>query len=308
MPEVKSGLKEITRQLPNGILAAINKLSDDTIDSIMEIRLRSGCPLSVNIGGMNMFVSDKDVSLLPTRNAYIVSEQEIEEAYLKICNYSVHTHSDEIKQGFITLKGGHRAGICGTAVYEAGEISAFRDITSINIRASRSFFGCATPLLKWALKGNLLISGPTASGKTTKLRDLARLLSEQYKRVVIIDSRFELCNGRRAENLGPCCDVLSGVKKSDGLDIAVRTLNPEYIILDELGSISETKGIISAMFCGVKVIASIHAGSLQELKSRPQAKLLIKSGAVDYIAQLNGINEPVNVYGVEKGETVEMND
>lgn len=304
MTEVKNTLEEITNHLPSNIKTAICKLPTSVTDKVMEIRLRAGCPLSVNVGGMNMFVSNNDVSILPTKSAYIVSMAEVEETYLKICNYSVHTHSDEIKQGFITLKGGHRAGICGTAVYEKGEISAFRDITSINIRTSRQFYGCAAPLLKWALKGNLLISGPTASGKTTKLRDLAHLLSKQCKRVVVIDSRFELCGGGYKGNLGPCCDVLSGVHKSDGLDIAVRTLNPEYIILDELGSSAETKGIISAMFCGVKVIASIHAGNLDELKSRKQFKLLIESGAVDYIAQLKGINDSPSVFKVEKGKTV----
>lgn len=306
MIEVKTTFDEILENLPNTLRAVVYKLPQATKDNVMEIRLRAGCPLSVNVGGMNMFVSDNDVSILPGKNSYIVSDEEIEETYLKICNYSVHTHADEIKQGFITLKGGHRAGICGTAVYEKGKISAFRNITSINIRASRQFYGCATPLLKWALKGNLLLAGPTASGKTTRLRDLARLLSDQCKRVTVIDSRFEIAGGYYSKDLGPCCDILSGVRKSDGLDIAVRTLNPEYIILDELGSSAETKGIISAMFCGVKVIASIHAGSMKELQSRTQAKMLMESGAVDYIAQLKGVKDLPVIYRVENGKAVRV--
>lgn len=307
MTEVKNAFDEICTHLPPSIRSAICKLSPSTKDKVMEIRLRAGCPLSVNVGGMSMFVADNDVSILPGKNAYIVSAGEVEETYLKICNYSVHTHADEIKQGFITLQGGHRAGICGTAVYEKGEISAFRDITSINIRTSRHFRGCAAGLLLWALKGNLLLSGPTSSGKTTRLRELARLLSDQCKRVTVIDSRFEIAGGSLRKELGPCCDVLSGVRKSDGLEIAVRTLNPEYIILDELGSSAETKGILSAMFCGVRVIASIHSGSIEELQNRTQAKILMESGAVDYIAQLSGVADAPVIYRIEKGLPVKEN-
>lgn len=306
MPEVKSALDEICENLPESLRAALHRLPPSTKDRVMEIRLRAGCPLSVNVGGMNMFVAENDVSILPGRGVYVVTPHEVEETYLKLCNYSVHTHADEIKQGFVTLGGGHRAGICGTAVYEKEKISAFRDITSINIRTSRHFYGCAAPLLKWALKGNLLLSGPTSSGKTTRLRDLARLLSDQCRRVTIIDSRFEIAGGRLRSALGPCCDILSGVRKSDGLDIAVRTLNPEYIVLDELGSAAETKGILSALFCGVRVVASIHAGSVAELQSRSQAKLLLESGAVDYVAQLQGVAESPEIYRVQKGRLVKL--
>lgn len=304
MPEVENVFDEIAENLPPSMQKAVRALPNTVKNKVMEIRLRAGCPLSVNVGGMNMFVTVNDVSILPTRNVYIVTAEEIEAVYLKICNYSVHTHMDEIKQGFITLKGGHRAGICGTAVYEKGEIAAFRDITSINIRMSRHFYGCADTLLPWALKGNLLLSGPTSSGKTTRLRDLARLLSNHCKRVTIIDSRFEIAGGVVGRDLGPCCDVLGGIQKSDGLDIAVRTLNPEYIILDELGSIAETKGIISAMFCGVRVVASIHSGSIAELQSRPQAVMLMESGAVDYIAQLSGVTLSPEIYQLQNDRVV----
>lgn len=299
MSEVKNAFDEVTQNLPPALKNAVSSIPDKTKNKISEIRLRAGCPLAVNISGMNMFVGGNDVSILPNKSTYIVSKDEVAEAFLIMCGHSVHAHADEIKNGFVTLKGGHRAGICGTAVYEGDEISAFREISSVNIRLSRQFFGSADPFYKWALKGNLLISGPTASGKTTVLRDLARRLSENCHRVTVIDSRFEIAGGKR-HDLGPSCDILEGVKKSDGLDIAVRTLNPQYVILDELGDEKEVTGIISAMFCGVKVIASIHSGSTSELVGRQQAAMLFESGAIKCVAQLSKVGVPPEIYFVKR--------
>lgn len=231
---------------------------------LAEIRLRSGRPcVCVNIFGEMKPCSDK------------ISAEEIAECFAEICHYSVYSFEAEIAQGYITLDGGHRVGICGTAVTKNGKLVSIKDISGLNIRIAHQRLGCADELYKRAFSGgvhSLLLGGKPLSGKTTMLRDLARQLGTRH-RVVLIDSRGELSasvRGTPSFDIGLNTDALCGCEKSEGIMLALRSLSPEIIICDELGN--DEAAIEQAMFCGVKLVASAHADSLEQLQKRPSTR------------------------------------
>lgn len=236
----------------------------EPLSGIAEIRLRAGRPsVCVNILG------DMRVCSEP------FSAAEIADCFAEICRYSVHSFQEEIAQGFVTLDGGHRVGICGTAVTNGGKIEMFKDISGLNIRIAHEIKGCADEMYSRFFSGGMrsvLIAGKPLCGKTTVLRDLARRLGERH-RVTLIDSRNELSasfRGTPSLDIGLNTDALCGCSKTDGIMLALRTLSPEVIICDEIGN--DESAVEQALFCGVKIIASAHAASLDELYRRPQTR------------------------------------
>lgn len=249
-------------------LKSIGKLRiTEPLSQIAEIRLRAGRPsVAVNVFGCMKVCSSA------------FSAEELADCFAEICRYSVYSFEEEIAQGFITLDGGHRVGICGTAVTKNGRITSFKDISGLNIRIAHQVYGCADELFKRAFSDgihSLLLGGKPLSGKTTVLRDLARRLGERH-RVVIIDSRNELSasvRGTPSFDVGLNTDVMCGCEKSEGIMLCLRSLSPEVIICDEIGN--DEAAIEQAMFCGVKIIASAHAGSIDQLKKRPSTRCLL---------------------------------
>lgn len=249
-------------------LKSIEKIHlTEPVSQIAEIRLRAGRPsVCVNIRGEMRTCSDK------------FSAKEIADCFAEVCRYSVYSFEEEISRGFITLDGGHRVGICGTAVTSRGGITSFRDISGLNIRIAHQIFGCADELYERAFSDgahSLLLAGKPLCGKTTVLRDLARLLGAN-RRVVLIDSRGELSasvRGTPSFDIGLNTDALCGCEKSEGIMLAIRSLSPDIVICDEIGD--DQFAVEQAMFCGVKVIASAHAGSIAELKKRPATRGLL---------------------------------
>ena len=249
-------------------LKSIGKLRiTEPLSQIAEIRLRAGRPsVAVDVFGRMKVCSPP------------FSAEELADCFAEICRYSVYSFEEEIAQGFITLDGGHRVGICGTAVTKNGVITSLKDISGLNIRIAHQVRGCADGLYDRAFSDglhSLLLAGKPLSGKTTVLRDLARRLGERH-RVVLIDSRGELSasvRGTPSFEVGLNTDVLCGCEKSAGIMLAVRSLSPEVIICDEIGS--DEAAVEQAMFCGVKLIASAHADSLEQLKRRPSTRGLM---------------------------------
>lgn len=232
----------------------------EPFSSVAEIRIRVGRPaVCVNVFGEMKPCSDP------------FSTEEIADFFAEICRYSVHSFQDDIARGFITLDGGHRVGICGTAVKENGKIAFIKDISGLNIRIAHQVPGCSDEIFKCFFSNglcSLLIAGKPLSGKTTILRDLARRLGE-CRRVTVIDSRNEISasvRGLPSLDVGLNTDVLCGCGKSEGIMLALRSLSPEVIICDEIAH--DESAVEQALFCGVKIVAAAHAGSMAELDSR----------------------------------------
>lgn len=278
---------EASRALSDRLYKTVYKLPNELKADVQEIRIRAEKPLVLSMGRKTMFV-DKEFELSESmENAVTASFEDIVASFQNVCCYSVYSHQNEIKNGFVTMVSGHRVGLCGTAVISHGEISSVRDISSLNIRIAREIPDAAEELLQrvGSVEGGLLIVGMPCSGKTTILRDLARRISLgigcRIMRTSVVDERNELSGtyaGIARNDLG-LSDILNGYSKHEGIMQALRTLSPEAIICDEIGTSADMRAIEQGINAGVSIVATIHAGSYRELLARSQGKALINSGA-----------------------------
>lgn len=277
--------EEALMGLPKFMQESLREVPLSIQNSAREIRLRAGRKVAISLGNRDYFLH------------ITLGKEEMFESFRALCGYSVHSHTEEIKQGYITLPGGHRAGLCGTAVYEGENISNLRDISSINIRIARQIKGVSNDLFK-RLNGEahgLLLAGAPASGKTTLLKDIILNLSD--KKVSVIDSRGELgacLEGVPQNDLGNA-DIFDGWQKSDGMLAAIRTMAPDILVCDEIGGKRDLEAVESCMNAGVSLIASVHAGSLQELKRKPYLIKMLHLGAFSNIALLKGKHAPCEI-------------
>lgn len=268
----------------------LKKIKDKYKKDIQEIRLRANMPLNIYLNGRNYFVSpDGDLSKGP-KWAKIVKPEHINKTFQLISNYSVYAFQEEIKNGFITLKGGHRVGIGGKVLYGGGEIETIKDISSLNIRIAKEKIGIGQKVIPYILDQkdsiyNTLIISPPQCGKTTLLRDMIRILSNgsfstnnKGFKVGVIDERSEISgmyNGVPQHNVGIRTDILDGCNKKDGTTILIRAMSPDIIAMDEIGSSSDVEAIHESLKAGVKIIATVHGKSIEDLLSRRSLKILI---------------------------------
>ncbi|MCI7768262.1 MAG: stage III sporulation protein AA [Oscillospiraceae bacterium] len=256
---------------------------------VSEIRLRAGAPLSITLPEKYSYVTESGVLTDYESQGLRVTIEDIRHCFEAVCRYSVHSCQNQINRGFVTVAGGHRAGLCGTAVYSpSGVIENVKYINGINFRIAGEVIGAADKIADKVMGNGLksiLIFGAPCSGKTTVLRDLCRRVGDSYP-VSLVDERFEIASssGGTAKNrVGANTDVFSGFSKTDGISTAVRVMSPRMIVCDEIGSEEDIKALKKAWISGVKIAASMHGGSIRELLSG-NVYPLIACGAFDYAA------------------------
>ena len=278
-----------------GIIGAAAERSFSCGAQIDEIRLRAGLPVMVTVSGKSLYLGENgQLSFLPER-AVICDKKTLQAAFLNLCDNSVFSHTDELKEGFVAVKGGFRAGICGD--FSGG---ALPGVTSINIRIAREIRGCAGRLFG-AFCGGMLIAGPPGCGKTTALRDLIKSLSGAGKRVCVIDSRREISGG--AGELGFCLgdntDVIFTPDKARGVQMALRSMYPDIIAFDEVGTTGEIKSVLEAFNSGVDILTTSHAGTVKELCLRPVTRALICSKTLKTVALMPKTpGREAEIYGI----------
>ena len=266
-------------------------LPDELKMRVEEIRLRAGQPIALTVRGKPLFVLERgQTSGIITRDLLVAEKTDLDESFRLLCRNSVYAHSAELKDGYIMMSDGHRAGVCGTV----GENGVMHSISSVNIRIAREVKGCADALIRGYDGGGMLIVGPPCSGKTTVLRDMIRQLSNGecggYKRIAVIDSRGELSGsfgGMATCDLGSNTDVLMIKDKALGTEIAVRTLFPDIIAFDEIGTAQELNRVSESFNAGVSVITTAHASSIEDIARRSVTAGLIASGSVSTVVLLS---------------------
>lgn len=268
--------------LPPRIQRYMIEIPEKLTENASEIRLRLESPIALTVKGKTV--------LLTMGEPPFIDRETMEEAFLRLCRNSVYSHSSEIANGYVTLKNGHRVGICGRAVTENDRITSVSDISAMNIRISRRHKDAARGLSDFLCGENgissALLFGPPLSGKTTVLREIAVSFAKLGARVAVIDERRELF-----EHSHLCLDVFSGYPRKRGIEQAVRLFSPDLIVFDELGNKDDLEGLLRAVNTGAAVITTAHGADIASLKKRQYVSDVVNGGIFSYFIELqNGEN------------------
>lgn len=270
--------EEAAAVLPEELRGSLRALGADRLGELEELRMRQGFPMT---------------ALLPEGEAETdgppVGERELRQVVENATQASAHTVLDRVRQGFVTLRGGHRMGLCGTAVRREGQTFTLRELSSLSIRVARPVTGQANALLPPLMEDGVFLStlilAPPGAGKTTLLRELVRGLSDgdagPPQRVGVADERGEIAalwQGRPQLNVGRHTDVMDGCPKAEGLSILIRGMNPQVAAVDEITDPADVGAVIGAAGCGVALLATAHGRDREDLRRRPVYRALLKAG------------------------------
>lgn len=285
-----TNLEELYKYFPTNIynLLKVSTTQNPQIkNELQEIRIRCNRPIILKLRNSEALIE------------YEINQTEILQTVERLCNNSIYAYKNQMCEGFITIKGGHRIGITGTAVIENGKIINIKYISSLNFRIAREIINCSNPILGQVIDkknntiNNTLIVSPPGKGKTTILRDLIRNISNgvpalnfRGKTCGVVDERGEIAamyQGIPQNNIGIRTDVIENISKAKGMKMLIRSMAPEVIACDEIGSKEDMEAIKEAMISGVKGIFTIHGKNFEDLKSNKYIKELIDNKQIEKI-------------------------
>ena len=283
-------MEEILKYLPNNIYILITetiKQNPQTKikENAIEIRLRNNKPVIIKLPNLDIVIK------------YDVTEKDILYTLEKLCENSIYAYKNQICQGFITIKGGHRVGITGSCVIENGKIINIKYISSLNFRIAREIKGCCNKILKDVInKDNIyttLIVSPPGKGKTTMLRDLIRTISNgipeinfRGKTCGVVDERGEIAamyKGIAQNDVGIRTDIIENINKAQGMQILIRSMSPEIIACDEIGTKEDVLAIKYAVTSGVKGIFTMHGAEMRDIRANKDINELIENKYIEKI-------------------------
>lgn len=265
-------------QIQNLFAGNIRKLLMDAeldYDKVYEIRLRVGRPLFLTYDGGECFLNSKG------ENRYLVTREDLKETLEYVSGYSLYAYEDEVRQGFLSVQGGHRVGVTGKVILDGDRIRGMKYISCINVRLAHQILGCADEVMPYIQRkdwvAHTLIVSPPRCGKTTLLRDIIRQLSNGREKIPgltvgVVDERSELAGcyqGVPQNDLGMRTDILDGCPKAEGMQMLIRSMSPAVVAVDELGKEEDFKAVESVIHCGCKLIATAHGNSLEDVLEQP---------------------------------------
>lgn len=303
-------LRPIYQILPLSIRESIQSLPRTILGCLEEIRVRQDRPLEVITSEQAWFVSKNYQLNLTPKDPLIPNREDCQKLLNLISNHSLYAMEEELRRGYVTVEGGHRIGLSGKVVVEQGQVKHLRDITGFNIRVAREIRGVGELLIPMVVDKdfvhNVLIVSPPQCGKTTFLRDVARLLSTggeniSSRKVGIVDERSEIAGcvaGVPQHDVGPRTDILDACPKAEGMMMLIRSMSPEVLIVDEIGRHEDLLAIHEAIHAGVKVITTAHGYTLDEVIKRPDLGDLIQKGVFSRIIILSRKQGPGTIESV----------
>ena len=246
-------------------------------------------------------------------NIHYVDRCELMETMEYIAGYSLYAYEDELRQGFLTIQGGHRVGVAGKILMEEGKVRSIRYISFLNIRLAHQVEGCADKVMPFIVENgevcHTLIISPPCCGKTTLLRDVIRQISNgnawcEGKNVGVVDERSEIggaYQGVPQNDLGIRTDLLDCCPKAEGMMMLIRSMSPEVVAVDEIGDYGDIKAIESVLNCGCRLIATVHGSSVEDIEKKPLLQKMVKEHVFDLYIILNVKKKIGSVWGIFDG-------
>ncbi len=315
--------RDILPILPGKIREIITELPGDVLEEIEEIRLRQGKPLMLGLTREDVMITPQGQPTTVSEFGYTVTEQDVLRAVQLVSGSSIYAFEEEIKNGFITVRGGHRVGLTGKVVVDKGKVKTIKYISGLNIRVAREIIGAADRVMPYLIDPvskefhHTLIISPPRCGKTTLMRDIIRQLSTgipkldfKGRTVGVVDERSEIAgcfNGVPQKDVGIRTDVLDGCPKAEGMMMLIRAMGPQVIATDEIGKPEDAGALEEALNAGIKVLTTAHGADREEISQRPVLKYIMEQDVFERLIVLGrskGVGTVEDITDLKKGKSL----
>ncbi|SHE45839.1 stage III sporulation protein AA [Seinonella peptonophila] len=291
--------QQLVAIFPEVVRHVILSLEKGKQQQLEEVRLRQLRPIELIFTDGVFYIKQDQRILSQSPIDAMIATPEICQRFLNLVSqHSLYTLEEELQKGYITISGGHRVGITGKAILQDGKVTHLRDITHFNIRVAREVKGAGQHFIPYIYNKdglqNIMIVAPPQCGKTTCIRDLARIVGNHHK-VAIIDERSEIAgclHGVPQFDVGLRTDVLDACPKAEGMMMMIRSMSPDLLIVDELGREEDGRAIQEAVYTGVRLIATLHGSRITDVTKRPILRSLIAERIFSYYIFLDRSKGP----------------